>query len=127
MTPTRARIGQSWGVGRFFFLILFTVAFTALGIFQVRRQYDVISRGYVVDRELFEYRRELETQKRLSLLLAAYKDPNTLRDFAERELGMRPPERENELFVPGSGSAAPRPLAHPPVPTRSAPPSQVLP
>ena len=96
----RRRIGQSWGLGRFFFLILFTVGFASVGIWQVRRQYEVIARGYAVDRDLFEHRRLVERQKRLSLLLSAYKDPTALRSFAEEDLGMRMPSRDEELFIP---------------------------
>ena len=96
----RRRIGQSWGLGRFFFLILFTVGFASVGIWQVRRQYEVIARGYAVDRDLFEHRRLVERQKRLALLLSAYKDPTALRDFAEEDLGMRMPSRDEELFIP---------------------------
>jgi len=121
---TRRRvISQSWGLGRFIFLITFTVAFSGLGIYQVNRQYDVIKQGYRVDRELFDYRRELETQKRLSLLLSSHRDPTTLRAIALEELGMSLPERERELFVPtvdraGAGAG----LFPSPTPTASATP-----
>lgn len=94
------RLGQSWGLGRFLFLIAFTVGFSSLGIWQVRRQYDVIASGYAIDRDLFEYRRLLERQKRLNLLLSAYKDPTALRMFAEEDLGMSMPGREQELTIP---------------------------
>lgn len=96
----RRRLGQSWGLGRFLFLIAFTVGFASLGIWQVRRQYEVIASGYAIDRDLFEYRRLLERQKRLSLLLSAYKDPTALRLFAEEDLGMIAPGREQELYIP---------------------------
>jgi|GEM_PF-2030692 len=96
----RRRLGQSWGLGRFLFLIAFTVGFASLGIWQVRRQYAVIASGYAIDRDLFEYRRLLERQKRLSLLLSAYKDPTALRLFAEEDLGMIAPGREQELYIP---------------------------
>lgn len=96
----RRRIGQSWGLGRFFLLVGFTVIFTGLALWQVRRKYDVIAAGYAIDRDLFEYRRSLEVQKRLALLLAAYKDPTSLKVFAEEELGMQMPGRERELVVP---------------------------
>ena len=84
LVPKRHRLGQSWGLGRFLLLIAFTVGFGALGIWQVRRQYEVVASGYSIDRNLFEYRRLLERQKRLTLLLSAYKDPTALRLFAER-------------------------------------------
>jgi len=111
-TPIRRRmkVGQSWGLGRFLFLSVFTVVFTALGLWQVKRQYEVIATGYKLDKELFEYRRLLETDKRLSLLLAAYKDPSALAAFAEDELGMKRPGRDLELVVPDPGG----PLAPPP-------------
>lgn len=109
--PTRARVrrplGQSWGLGRILFLIAFTIGFASLGIWQVRRQYDVIASGYAIDRDLFEYRRLLERHKRLSLLLSAYKDPTALRIFAEEDLGMSAPGRERELFIPDPNDAAP--------------------
>jgi len=94
------RIGQSWGLGRFVFLIAFTVVMTGLGIWQVHRQYEVVEQGYAIDRHLFEYRRLLERQKRLNLLLSAYKDPSALQVFAEEELGMRRAGREDTLFIP---------------------------
>jgi hypothetical protein len=109
VTATHApkrRIGQSWGLGRFLFLIAFTVGLASLGIWQVHRQYQVIAGGYAVDRDLFEVRRLLERQKRLSLLLAAYKDPTALRIFAEEELGMSAPPRDAELFSPDPHEAA---------------------
>ena len=102
---TKRRLGQSWGLGRFLFLIVFTVGFGALGIWQVRRQYEVIANGYEIDRDLFEYRRLLERQKRLSLLLSAYKDPTALRLFAEEDLGMIAPGHEQELYIPDPADA----------------------
>jgi len=102
----RRRLGQSWGLGRFLFLIAFTVGFASLGIWQVRRQYEVIASGYAIDRDLFEYRRLLERQKRLNLLLSAYKDPTALRLFAEEDLGMSAPGREQELYIPDPRDAS---------------------
>ncbi len=101
------RVGQSWGLGRFIALIVFTVGTASLGIWQVRRQYEVIESGYALDRNLFEYRRLLERQKRLNLLLSAYKDPSALQVFAEEELGMRNPLREDELHIPDPRAATP--------------------
>jgi hypothetical protein len=98
-------IGQSWGLGRFVALVAFTVGTASLGIWQVRRQYEVIEQGYAIDRNLFEYRRMLERQKRLHLLLSAYKDPTALQVFAEEELGMRTPGHEDELFIPDPSAA----------------------
>lgn len=98
--PRRRRLGQSWGLGRFVLLIAFSIGFASLGIWQVRRQYEVIAQGYEIDRDLFEYRRLRERQKRLQLLLSAYKDPTALQIFAEEELGMRQPARDQELFIP---------------------------
>ncbi|MFO0746471.1 MAG: cell division protein FtsL [Myxococcota bacterium] len=119
--PARRKVGQSWGLGRFLFLVVFTVVFTGLGLWQVKRQYDVIKTGYSLDKDLFEYRRLLETEKRLSLLLAAYKDPTALQAFAEDDLGMRRPGRDDELVVPDP-RAMPTPTAPGPVPTPDAPP-----
>lgn len=99
------RLGQSWGLGRFILLITFTVGFAGLGLWQVKRQYEVIAQGYEIDRDLFEYRRLLERQKRLQLLLSAYEDPTALRIFAEEELGMNAPTRERELFIPDPDDA----------------------
>jgi len=108
--PTRTRrLGQSWGIGRFVFLIAFTVGFASLGVWQVHRQYDVIASGYAIDRDLFEYRRLLEKHKRLSLLLSAYKDPTALRIFAEEDLGMTAPGSTDELFVADPDRVAPLP------------------
>ena len=108
---TPAPIGQSRGFGRFLVIIAFTVGTASLGIWQVSRQYEVIAQGYHIDRNLFEYRRMLERQKRLRLLLSAYKDPTALQTFAEEELGMRNPGREDELFIPDMTGAT-----HPIVP-----------
>lgn len=110
------RIGQSWGLGRFIFLIVFTVAMTSLGIWQVRRQYDVVAQGYAIDRDLFEYRRLLERQKRLNLMLSAYKDPSALMVFAEEELGMRKAGREDALFIPDPRESTPLTRTLPPTP-----------
>lgn len=107
MGSLRRKIGQSWGLGRFLFLIAFTIGFASLGIWQVRRQYEVIASGYAIDRDLFEYRRLLERHKRLSLLLSAYKDPTALRIFAEEDLGMTAPGRERELYIPDPSEAEP--------------------
>lgn len=111
-----SRIGQSWGLGRFIFLIVFTVAMTSLGIWQVRRQYDVVAQGYAIDRDLFEYRRLLERQKRLNLMLSAYKDPSALMVFAEEELGMRKAGREDALFIPDPRELTPLTRTLPPAP-----------
>lgn len=125
----KRRISQSWGLGRFVFLIVFTVLFTGLGLWQVNRQYTVIERGYRVDRELSDFRREFETRKRLSLLLSAHKDPNTLRAVALEELGMTLPDRDHELHVPGPAhrpSPIPAPVsADDPMPTAPAGPSDL--
>lgn len=110
------RIGQSWGLGRFIFLIVFTVAMTSLGIWQVRRQYEVVAQGYAIDRDLFEYRRLLERQKRLNLMLSAYKDPSALMVFAEEELGMRKAGREDALFIPDPRHSTPLTRTLPPAP-----------
>jgi hypothetical protein len=111
-----SRIGQSWGLGRFIFLIVFTVAMTSLGIWQVRRQYEVVAQGYAIDRDLFEYRRLLERQKRLNLMLSAYKDPSALMVFAEEELGMRKAGREDALFIPDPRDSTPLTRTLPPTP-----------
>lgn len=103
--PTR-RVRLRWGLGRIVALVGFTVIMTALGIYQVRRQYDLIQLGYAIDRDLFDYRRELEIKKRLSLSLSSYKDPMAVRAFAEDALGMKVPSPEHELRVPaGDGSS----------------------
>ncbi len=111
-----SRFCQSWGLGRFIFLIAFTVVMTGLGIWQVRRQYEVVAQGYAIDRDLFEYRRLLERQKRLNLMLSAYKDPNALMVFAEEELGMRKAGREDALFIPDPRELTPLTRTLPPAP-----------
>ncbi|MCA9515660.1 MAG: cell division protein FtsL [Myxococcales bacterium] len=105
-----SRVRLRWGVGRLVALIGFTVVMTGLGIYQVRRQYDLVQLGYAIDRDLFEYRRELEVKKRLALSLAAYKDPMAVRAFAEDALGMKVPSPENELRIP-AGDEKPAPSA----------------
>lgn len=94
------RIRRTFGLGRFGLLVGFTVVMTALGLYQVRSQYDVIAKGYQVDNSLFEYRRQMETRKRLSLLLSAHMDPATLHAVAIEELGMARPDVEHERYVP---------------------------
>jgi cell division protein FtsL len=94
------RIRHGRGLGRFGLLIAFTVVMTAIGVYQVRQQYEVVARGYKVDQELFEYRRQMETKKRLSLLLSAHMDPTTLHAVAVEELGMAHPDVDHERFVP---------------------------
>jgi hypothetical protein len=94
------RIRHGRGLGRFGLLVAFTVVMTALGLYQVNRQYEVIARGYKVDQELFEYRRQMETKKRLTLLLSAHMDPTTLHAVAVEELGMAQPDVDHERFVP---------------------------
>lgn len=105
-TPRRRRLAQSWGLGRFVLLIAVSIGFASLGIWQVGRQYEVVAQGYEIDRDLFEYRRLRERQKRLQLLLSAYKDPTALQVFAEEELGMSMPSRDQELFIPDPRDAA---------------------
>lgn len=118
------KVGLSWGLGRFILLIGFTALMTGLGIWQVKRQYEVVARGYDIDRDLFEYRRLLEREKRLNLMLSAYKDPSALQVFAEEELGMRRAGREDVLFIPDPRDTTPLTLTRPSGPADDGAPAQ---
>jgi len=96
--PRRLRL--RYGVGRMVILVLVTVAMTGLGVYQVDRQYAVVAVGYALDRDVFEYRRQLEIRKRLELTLATYKDPIAVRAFAAEALEMREPGPEQDLHIP---------------------------
>lgn len=91
---------QRSGLGRFLFVMVFVALTTGFGIWQVHRQYNVISKGFGLDQALFEHHRLLERQKRLELLMASQDNPLTFEEFAEKELKMKRPERDNTLFVP---------------------------
>jgi hypothetical protein len=96
-TPKRVRI--SWRFGRIVALIMVTAAAAAAGIYQVNERYAVVQLGYQLDNDHFEYRRLLETNKRLRLSISSYEDPQTIKEMGEY-LGMRPAERRDELVVP---------------------------
>ncbi len=102
MSPRRQRrrVRLGYGVGRMLALITFTVMMTVLGLYQVNRRYEVVQVGYAIDRDLAEYRRLLEANKRLHLTLSAYKDPMAVRAFAEDALEMRLPGAQDELVIP---------------------------
>ncbi|MFT7581250.1 MAG: cell division protein FtsL [Myxococcota bacterium] len=105
----QTRLRLPLGVGRFLVLVAFTVGMTGLGLYKVHSQYEVIQVGYSLDRELFEHRRLFEAQKRLNLMLSAYKDPAAVRAFAEDELEMTVPGPTHELHVPNPDDDAPNP------------------
>jgi len=105
--PRRARL--RWGVGRLFVLVVFTALMTSVGLYQVHEHYHLVQVGYALDQDLFEYRRLYETKKRLELSLSAYKDPATVRAFAEDELGMRAPSAQDELYIPRPDEGPPKP------------------
>jgi hypothetical protein len=107
------RIRRTFGLGRFGLLVGFTVVMTALGLYQVRSQYEVIAKGYEVDHSLFEYRRQMETRKRLSLLLSAHMDPATLHAVAVEELGMARPDVDRERYVPERDAPKARDMKRP--------------
>ena len=115
-------IRQRRGLGAFVALILFTFALSAVGLWQVHRQYQVIAQGYEIDRDLFELRRLVERDKRLSLLSSTYKDPFALRAFAEEELGMHAPGRDDEFYIPAPADAARLATPSTPAPEPPAPP-----
>lgn len=92
------RIG--WKLGRFIALVLVMVGVTVAGIYQVHARYELVRLGYALDSDRFEHRRLLETQKRLRLSLATYKDPEAVRVLAEQRLGMRVAEQQDEFQVP---------------------------
>lgn len=111
--PRRRRGGLTWGVGRFIALVAFTVVMTGAGIYQVYSHYQVVKLGYVLDQDLFDYRRRMERHKRLKLSIASYKHPTSVGVFAVDELGMRPPGPRDELTVPNPAHAVPQLLPEP--------------
>ncbi len=100
------RPGQrlSFGFGRMLMVIVLTVLTTSVGIYLVYSQYQVVRMGYVIDQDLFDYRREMETRKRLQLSIAGYKHPEMVPAFAKNHLDMRPPTLNEELVIPDSKS-----------------------
>jgi hypothetical protein len=46
-------------------VIVLTMLTTGIGIYLVYSQYQVVRMGYVIDKDLLEYRREMEIKKRL--------------------------------------------------------------
>lgn len=88
------------GMGRLFSVLVFTVALTALGIYQVSAQHDVIRMGYLLDQELFTYRRLQEVRKRLDLAAASHKHPAAVTDYAADKLEMREPSNRDQFVVP---------------------------
>lgn len=111
----RRAVRVGWRVGRFAALALVMLAVTATGLYQVHQRYELVRLGYQLDEDRFEHRRLLETNKRLRLSLATWKDPTTVRAMAEDQLGMRQAEAYDEFVVPGAGPADRRPLVAPPV------------
>lgn len=125
------RIGQSLGIWRFLGLLAAAIGLTGVGIWQVERHYEIIARGYQIDRDLFEYRRTLEREKRLELMISAYQDPTALQVFAEEELGMHAPSIDDELLIPDPRASEPlkvrKPSAPPPAPSLPEEDAETLP
>ncbi len=96
----RRQLRLSFGFGPLFLVILFTLTTAAMGSYLVHSQYEVIRMGYIIDQDLTEYRRQLETVKRLELSIASYKHPKSVTALAEQELDMRVPEYTEEFTVP---------------------------
>ena len=96
----RRHLRLSFGFGPLFMVILFTLVTAAMGSYLVHSQYEVIRMGYIIDQDLTEYRRQLETVKRLELSIASYKHPKSVTALAEQELDMRVPEYTEEFTVP---------------------------
>jgi len=90
----------TWGIGRLLAVLAFTVASSGTGLYLVHSNYQVVRAGYLLDQELFQYRRELEIKRRLQLELALRKDPQTVPERVQSELGMRRPGPADELLVP---------------------------
>ena len=96
----RRRKGLRWGLGRFVALVIVTIALSAVGIYQVHENYRVVRMGYVLDQDLFEYRRQHERNKRLKLSIASLKHPASAQRYAREELGMHVPTAHDEFVVP---------------------------
>jgi cell division protein FtsL len=96
----RRQLRLSFGFGPLLMVIIFTVVTAAMGSFLVHSQYEVVRMGYIIDQDLTEYRRQLETVKRLELSIASYKHPKSVTALAEQELDMRTPEYTEEFMVP---------------------------
>ncbi len=94
------RIRLSHGFGRMLMVIILTFITTSVGLYLVYSQYQVVRMGYVIDQDLFEYRREMETRKRLQLSIASYKHPEMVPVFAKNHLNMRPPTLNEEFVIP---------------------------
>ena len=99
MSENRSRRLPS-GFGPMAMLIALTVVTTTVGIYLVYSQYQVVRMGYVIDQDLFEYRREMEIRKRLQLSIASFKHPQTVPEFAKTHLNMRPPTLNQEFVIP---------------------------
>ncbi len=102
----RRQLRLSFGFGPLFLVILFTVVTAAMGSYLVHSQYEVIRMGYIIDQDLAEYRRQLETVKRLELSIASYKHPKSVTALAEQELDMRVPKYTEEFTVPDPSERA---------------------
>lgn len=112
MKPTLARrspLKLGFGFGPLLMVITFTVVTASLGVYLVHSQYQVIRMGYIIDQDLAEYRRELETVKRLELSIASYKHPKAVTAMAEQELDMRVPHYTEEFMVPDMSKGRVRP------------------
>ena len=108
--PEKLQFKPKTGLLSFLLLMVFTLSLTTAGIYQVWRQYQVISVAYAIDQERFEHQRLTERSKRLGLSLATYKSPSSVRTFAEETLGMRVPGTRDEFHVPGDEEVQAKPM-----------------
>ena len=100
-TPTpQRRVRIPIGFGSLLMVIVLTMLTTGIGIYLVYSQYQVVRMGYVIDKDLLEYRREMEIKKRLQLSIASYKHPQAVPVFAQKHLQMKAPSHHDEFIIP---------------------------
>jgi hypothetical protein len=119
-TPERRRRRLTFGVGRLLAVLAFTVVASTAGLYLVYQNYQVVRAGYLLDQELFRYRRELEIGRRLELQLALVKGRGEVTEKLKKELDMRRPTPADELLVP-SPDPEKVTTAAPPAPLRGLP------
>ena len=56
--------------------------------------------GYLLEQDLFSYRRLQEVRKRLDLAAASHKHPATVTDYAADKLDMRDPSNRDQFVIP---------------------------
>lgn len=70
-------------------LVLVGCALTALGLFRVRRQHEVLHHGYELSRKTEQVRQLRESRRQLELELATLSEPARIQRLAS-QLGMTP-------------------------------------